>query len=250
MRKHSSLYLWLTVLIAFSTCQSTSAGDPAANGNSPAPTSQDKAAAAKPEQLLAEFKAKWDAEKWAKRFRGKMYMRPIGEAGWKLRMTTLRSLVLMGNASVPALTTALDSDHDPTRVLAAQALSFLAPHADMDRIQKSLAEDKNAAVRLYAADTIGMSGKAKGMDWKKLADPQRNRDVRKHLNYASQRGNNAVSDDVIKTMKDWKPSLMDTAKVGSEAPDFRLKTIDGKQISLSDYRGKQPVVLLFIYGDT
>ncbi len=250
MQKHSSFGLWLTVLIAFSTCHRTSAGDPAPNTNRLMRASQESAAATNPEQLLAEFKAKWDAEKWEKRFRGNTYMRPIGEPGWKLRMTTLRSLVLMGKESVPALTAALDSDHDPTRVLAAQALSFLAPHVDLDRMQKTLAEDKNAAVRLYAADTIGMSGKAKDMDWKKLADPQRNRDVRKHLNYASQRGNNAISDDVIKTLKDWKPSLMDSAKVGSEAPDFRLKTIDGKQISLSDYRGKQPVVLLFIYGDT
>ena len=236
--------------MVFSTCQKAPADAPAFDANSPVPASQNQTADVKPEQLLNEFKAKWDAEKWAKRSRGKMYMRPIGEVGWKVRMTTLRSLVLMGKASVPALITALDSDHDPTRVLAAQALSFLAPHADLDRVQTSLAEDKNAAVRLYAADTIGMSGKTKGMDWKKLADPQRNRDVRKHISYASERGNHAISDDVITTMNDWKPSLMDTAKVGSAAPDFRLKTIDGKQISLSDYRGKQSVVLVFIYGDT
>ena len=30
------------------------------------------------------------------------------------------------------------------------------------------------------------------------------------------------------------------------APDFRLKTIDGEQtVSLSDFRGKKPVVLVF-----
>ncbi len=32
-------------------------------------------------------------------------------------------------------------------------------------------------------------------------------------------------------------------KVGDKAPDFQLVGSDGKTYSLSDYRGKQPVVL-------
>jgi hypothetical protein len=40
--------------------------------------------------------------------------------------------------------------------------------------------------------------------------------------------------------------LQDLTKVGDPAPDFTLITRDGKgKISLSDYRGKKPVVLLF-----
>ena len=242
VRARFSTRIWLSGLIVLSSSvQLVSASDPI-------PVQEAKAA--DPQQLLDDFKAKWDATKWEKRFRGKKYMRTTGDTGWKLRMTTLRSLVLLGEAAVPTLTDALDSDHDPTRVLAAQTLSFLAPHADVDRVKKALAEDKNQAVRLYAADILGMSGKGKAMDWEQLTDPQRNRDVRKHLDYAADRGNNAISDEVIKTMKSWDPSLMDSAKVGSVAPDFRLKTIDGKEIALSDYRGKQPVVLIFVYGDT
>jgi thioredoxin-dependent peroxiredoxin len=33
-------------------------------------------------------------------------------------------------------------------------------------------------------------------------------------------------------------------KVGDKAPDFRLQAADGKQVTLSDFRGK-PVVLYF-----
>jgi cytochrome oxidase Cu insertion factor (SCO1/SenC/PrrC family) len=37
-------------------------------------------------------------------------------------------------------------------------------------------------------------------------------------------------------------------KVGQPAPDFTLEDSDGKNISLSDYRGKKNVVLVFYRG--
>ena len=35
------------------------------------------------------------------------------------------------------------------------------------------------------------------------------------------------------------------AHVGSQAPDFKLKDIDGQEVSLSDFRGRKHVVLEF-----
>ena len=35
-------------------------------------------------------------------------------------------------------------------------------------------------------------------------------------------------------------------KVGDEAPDFTLPAVDGKEVSLSQYRGKKNVVLSFV----
>lgn len=37
-------------------------------------------------------------------------------------------------------------------------------------------------------------------------------------------------------------------KVGESAPDFTLEDADGKKISLSDFRGKKNVVLVFYRG--
>ena len=37
-------------------------------------------------------------------------------------------------------------------------------------------------------------------------------------------------------------------KVGQPAPDFTLEDVDGKNISLSDYRGKKNIVLVFYRG--
>jgi len=37
-------------------------------------------------------------------------------------------------------------------------------------------------------------------------------------------------------------------KVGQSAPDFRLENIDGQRISLSEFRGKKNVLLVFYRG--
>lgn len=40
--------------------------------------------------------------------------------------------------------------------------------------------------------------------------------------------------------------MPDTLKVGDPAPDFKLRTVDGKrEVRLSDFRGQRPVVLIF-----
>ena len=44
------------------------------------------------------------------------------------------------------------------------------------------------------------------------------------------------------------PTDLDRVKVGQPAPDFTLENIDGKKVTLSDFRGKTSVVLVFYRG--
>lgn len=44
------------------------------------------------------------------------------------------------------------------------------------------------------------------------------------------------------------PTDLDRVKAGQAAPDFTLENFDGKPISLSDFRGKKNVVLVFYRG--
>ena len=44
------------------------------------------------------------------------------------------------------------------------------------------------------------------------------------------------------------PTDLNRIKVGQPAPDFTLENIDGKQVSLSDFRNKKSVVLVFYRG--
>jgi len=43
------------------------------------------------------------------------------------------------------------------------------------------------------------------------------------------------------------PVESDSVPVGSQAPDFQLQAIDGRDVRLSDLRGR-PVVLVFLRG--
>jgi peroxiredoxin len=51
-------------------------------------------------------------------------------------------------------------------------------------------------------------------------------------------------------LRRWDASGINTAQVGQLAPDFELPQITGESTRLAHYRGKQPVVIVFVYGDT
>jgi cytochrome oxidase Cu insertion factor (SCO1/SenC/PrrC family) len=46
----------------------------------------------------------------------------------------------------------------------------------------------------------------------------------------------------------WSPTELDRIKVGQPAPDFTLEDADGKSVTLSEFRGKKSVVLVFYRG--
>ena len=214
------------------------------------PDTDQKKKALSPEQLIGQFQEKWDDDKWEKKFRGLKYMRATGEAGWQTRMESMQALVATGKTAVPALMKSLNDEKVSTQIFAAQTLSYLAPHTDVAKLTEAFRSAKDPAVRLYLVDTMGMTGKGKDIDWNDLASSERNRDVRKHIGYAKERENSPVEESTIKSLVDWDIKTLNSAKMNEPAPDFKLSTFDGKEYSLKDFKGKKPVVLIFVYGDT
>ena len=51
-----------------------------------------------------------------------------------------------------------------------------------------------------------------------------------------------------KDATDLSPTDFQRVKVGQPAPDFTLEDMEGKSITLSDFRGKKTVVLVFYRG--
>lgn len=137
------------------------------------------------------------------------------------------------------------------RILAAQALGFLAPRAPADRLIEALKSEQHAAVRLYLVDAIGMHGEAAGrVDWPAFLEGEKDRDVRRHVSYVREREGRPVDPGLVEQLKSWDASTIDSAVVGQAAPDFELTSAQGERVKLSDFRGVSAVVLIFIYGDT
>lgn len=211
-----------------------------------------------PAVWIKAFEQDWDDSKWGPASpRRPGYMRPLDDDGWKTRMRALRGFVVHHQAgsgdrtSVSGLADALQSKNVPTRILAAQALGFLAPHVPIAPLKDLFKTETDKAVLLYAADSLGMQGDAGLADFLQSQFKQaKNRDVQRHLSYAIERQSNGLAPSVASALGKWDDSRIDTAQVGKPAPDFALQTISGDTVRLSDFRGKQPVVLVFVYGDT
>ena len=201
-----------------------------------------------PNEVINAFTAQDIDAAWMKNRR---YMRHLDDESWKDRMLAMQKLVAGGKASVPALLAALKSEDDNTRVFAAQTLGYLAPHVERKRLLEIAKQDAHAAVRLYAVDAVGMQGGIDPMaELAPLKETEKNRDVLKHIGYAMERKEQGIAGEVVDTLKNWDPALIDSAQVGKAAPDFELATPEGMKIRLSDFRSKKPVVLVFVYGDT
>lgn len=48
--------------------------------------------------------------------------------------------------------------------------------------------------------------------------------------------------------RDLPPADLNRVQVGQAAPDFALESMDGSQVTLSDFRGKKRLVLVFYRG--
>lgn len=206
-----------------------------------------------PDEWIQTFSQDWGARKWSQRSPRTPtgYMRADDDDSWRVRMQALQALVSHGTESIPALLDALENGEVHERILAAQALSYLARDVPREPLWQATQHDKQAAVRLYAVDALGMQGDAgSSVDWDALRKDEKNRDVLKHINYAVERGDAAVDTATVDKLRDFDISTIDTAIVGKPAPEFQLMSVDGQSISLADYRGQQNVVLVFVYGDT
>lgn len=206
----------------------------------------DEATPADVKRALTEFSSAWDDKLWEPR-----YLRPMPDAGWKKRMQTLQFVARQGSAASVELRPWLRSDSAVQRLFAAQALGYCGDAEAQPELAHTLEHDADPAVRLHAADSLGMlGGQAHAELLQRLEKSEKNNDTRRHIRYALERNGQAVDPAIVKQLKDWPTNQLDTAALGKLAPDFELTSLSGEKVRLSDFRGKKSVVLVFVYGDT
>jgi len=202
--------------------------------------------------LVNRFSSQWDESAWegASARRPIGFMRPLDDPGAAARMSVLAALVARGPAAVDPLLGVLREGSVPERILAAQALGYLAPHVPREPLLTAAKDDPDAAVRLYAVDALGMRGDPElEAALAPLQENERNRDVGKHLGYALERGGEPVAPRVVERLAGFDPGRFNSATIGQLAPEFALDSLGGETVRLSDFKGR-PVVLVFTYGDT
>lgn len=206
-----------------------------------------------PKILLRQFAEGWADDAWEPKGEGRFsrYIRSLNDEGWQVRLRTIQGLIAAGEKSVAPLIELLRDGKPHERILAAQALGYLGANVPREPLLAAAKNDADAAVRLYAVDSLGMLG---GMDLSAelsdLAKSEKNGDVKRHIAYALERRNTGIEPQIVDGLIKWDSRQINSAKLGEQAPDFELAAVTGEKVRLSDFRGKQAVVLVFIYGDT
>lgn len=225
-----------TMVIAALLVVMGAAAPPAASAREPDPDSTVA-------EMIERFRSEWTATE--------EHMRPLEDGGWKSRMEILSGLARLGEVAVPGLIRALENPEPDVRVLAAQALSYLADPRAEEPLRKTLAQDDEAAARLYAADALGaIGGLQPSLLLENVEGQDANRDVRSHLGFALERDGKPLDEAVRAALRSFDVHRIDSARVGEPAPDFTLIDALGTSYRLADFRDNQAVVLVFIYGDT
>jgi HEAT repeat protein len=173
-----------------------------------------------------------------------------GDPGWKVRLESLIRLVKAGPAVAPVLAAALKDGSPTTREFAAQALVLFADPRTRPELEHAVADPKSG-VRIYAIQALSMLGPLTATEkHRQIAtnDPSRY-GVREMMVAALARDDKPSSTALQQALADFNLANVDTARLGELAPDFLLTDFTGKTYRLSQFRGKQTVVLRFLLFD-
>lgn len=173
-----------------------------------------------------------------------------GDPGWKVRMEALVRLARIGPEAVPALIEALQKGSPTTREFAAQALVLFADARAKAALEQAVG-DATAGVRIHAILALSMFGPLPATERNQqltASDPS-HFGVRPIMAAALALKEAPHAAALRKTLADYDLALMGRARFGEPAPDFMLMDYEGKPHRLSDYRGRQVIVLRFLLYD-
>lgn len=176
----------------------------------------------------------------------------LSDKDWLVRTLAVRDLVRLGAPATSALSSALNDTNRHARQVAVMVLGILQATNAVPALDKALAQDPDPVVRSQAAIALGQIGQPSSLSALKAAQTgDKARDVQHQAELAAsavERGIRATP-ELAASYARLDETRFGRVQVGQPASDFELPDTEGKTWRLADFRGKKPVVLIWIFAD-
>lgn len=176
----------------------------------------------------------------------------LSDKDWLIRTLAVRDLVRLGAPAAPALTAALNETNRHVRQVAVMALGILQATNVVPALEKLLGEDPEPVVRSQSAISLGQIGQSSSVAALKAAQTSdKAGDVQHQAELAAYALEHRIrpTPELAASYASLDETRFGRVQVGSPASDFQLPDTEGKTWRLADFRGKKPVILIWIFAD-
>lgn len=176
----------------------------------------------------------------------------LSDKDWLVRTLAVRDLVRLEMPATSALFSALNHTNRHVRHVAVTALGILQATQAITALERLLGQDAEPVVRSQAAialGQIGQRGSLAAVQSARKAD--KSKDVQHQAELAAhaiEHGKSATP-ELARAWASLDESKFGRLQVGQPAPDFQLTDTEAKPWQLADFRGKKPVLLIWIFAD-
>lgn len=176
----------------------------------------------------------------------------LQDTDWLVRTLAVRDLVRLGQGASVKLVDALHDSDVHVRQVAAMVLGITRATNAIAGLEIALREDSDSVVRSQAAIALGQIGHKGSLALLRQAQAKdKSRDVQHQAElaaYAVEHGF-SVTAELAAAHRSLDETRFNQVHVGEPAVDFNLPDTEGQVWRLSDFRGKKPVVLIWVFAD-
>lgn len=176
----------------------------------------------------------------------------LEDQDWRVRILAVRDLVQLGLPAMPGLLQGTENTNAHVRQVAAMTMGIIRATNAAPALEKLLRQDQDEVVRSQAAVSLGQIGLRRSLTTVQAAQKDdASRDVQHQAElaaYSIEHGKSAAP-DLMRAWAGLDEGKFGRLQVGQPAPDFELSDTEGRRWRLTDFRGKQAVVLIWVFAD-
>lgn len=176
----------------------------------------------------------------------------LNDNDWRVRLLGVRDLVRNGTDSVDEILGGLTNSNENVRQVSAMALGILKSKDAVAGLERLARKDSVAVVRSQAVIALGQIESEGSLELlNKMLEDDPSRDVVHQCELAIDQIEKQMgtTDKQLSAFLSLDETTFKTVQVGGIAAGFDLQDTEGKSWKLSDFRGKEWVVLIWVFAD-